>query len=258
MQLSTRRGFTLIELLIVVAVIAILAGLLFPAFAKARENAKRSVCQGNLKQLGMGLLQYAQDFDESLPVHSIPDISQAGGIVYFADPAHGGWRVNWLWAIQPYTKSWQLNTCPSANAPQSGVEGYSGSSYSYVYDPAYPSSLTTYVANGVVMGRKINVITDTAGIIWAHEWNGRINAAFIRPYREHNGTSFTGKYMDWHRAFLDSAHFDGANLLFCDGHVKWRRQDKVCAADFGLKAATVSGGNACGPNAFGAKADPNF
>lgn len=61
------RGFTLIEILVVVAVIALLAAILFPVFARARENARRAACQSNMKQLGLGLLQYTQDHDERLP-----------------------------------------------------------------------------------------------------------------------------------------------------------------------------------------------
>ena len=61
------QGFTLIELLVVIAIIAILAAILFPVFAKAREKARQSVCQSNLKQIGLGLLMYAQDYDETLP-----------------------------------------------------------------------------------------------------------------------------------------------------------------------------------------------
>ena len=59
-----KSGFTLIELLVVIAIIAILAAMLFPVFARARENARRSSCQSNLKQIGLGLLQYSQDYDE--------------------------------------------------------------------------------------------------------------------------------------------------------------------------------------------------
>ncbi|MDH7569634.1 MAG: prepilin-type N-terminal cleavage/methylation domain-containing protein, partial [Armatimonadota bacterium] len=61
------RGFTLIELLVVIAIIAILAAILFPVFARARENARRSNCASNLKQIGMGIRQYSQDYDERLP-----------------------------------------------------------------------------------------------------------------------------------------------------------------------------------------------
>ena len=63
-----RKGFTLIELLVVIAIIAILAAILFPVFAKAREKARQTGCTSNLKQLGLAMLQYAQDYDEKLPV----------------------------------------------------------------------------------------------------------------------------------------------------------------------------------------------
>ena len=60
-------GFTLIELLVVIAIIAILAAILFPVFARARENARKSTCQSNLKQIGMAVQMYAQDYDEIYP-----------------------------------------------------------------------------------------------------------------------------------------------------------------------------------------------
>jgi prepilin-type N-terminal cleavage/methylation domain-containing protein len=63
----TRRGFTLIELLVVIAIIAILAAILFPVFAKAREKARQASCLSNLKQIGVALMSYLQDYDERLP-----------------------------------------------------------------------------------------------------------------------------------------------------------------------------------------------
>jgi prepilin-type N-terminal cleavage/methylation domain-containing protein len=60
------RGFTLIELLVVIAIICLLAAILFPVFSRARENAKRATCQSNMKQIGLAMLQYTQDYDERI------------------------------------------------------------------------------------------------------------------------------------------------------------------------------------------------
>jgi prepilin-type N-terminal cleavage/methylation domain-containing protein len=84
---SVQAGFTLIELLVVIAIIAILAAILFPVFARARENARRASCQSNLKQLGLAVMQYAQDYDEYYPRHSW---GQAATL-----PGPYGWASRW-------------------------------------------------------------------------------------------------------------------------------------------------------------------
>jgi prepilin-type N-terminal cleavage/methylation domain-containing protein len=73
-----KKGFTLIELLVVIAITAILAAILFPVFAKAREKAKQSTCQSNLKQIGLAMIQYAQDYDDFLS----PSRDYDGGIFW--------------------------------------------------------------------------------------------------------------------------------------------------------------------------------
>jgi len=99
-QRRSRWGFTLIELLVVIAIIAILAAILFPVFARARENARRASCQSNLKQIGLGVLMYAQDYDEKYPFSDwwAP-----------ATPKPQGWANR----VQPYLKSIGVFGCPS-------------------------------------------------------------------------------------------------------------------------------------------------
>src|SRR5471030_203059 len=103
---SRKSGFTLIELLVVIAIIAILAAILFPVFARARENARRASCQSNLKQIGLGILQYTQDYDEKMPVCNNYVQRQSQG---------------WAGPILPYLKSVQVFHCPSdSTLPSAG------------------------------------------------------------------------------------------------------------------------------------------
>src|SRR3989440_9152207 len=84
---SRKDGFTLIELLVVIAIIAILEAILFPVFAQARESARQTNCLSNQKQLGTGLMMYAQDYDETLPAW--PFDGKKGGV--FNDPRFIVW-----------------------------------------------------------------------------------------------------------------------------------------------------------------------
>ncbi len=88
-------AFTLIELLVVIAIIAILAAILFPVFAQAREKARAITCLSNLKQLGLGMLMYSQDFDETIPPSHMND-------------AIGQYRMSWIGLINPYMKNVQM------------------------------------------------------------------------------------------------------------------------------------------------------
>src|SRR6186713_440515 len=102
---SSRKGFTLIELLVVIAIIAILAAILFPVFGRARENARRSSCMSNLKQVGLGWMQYSQDYDE----YAAPIRYGTASTQYF--PLRS--------LLDPYIKSAQIYICPSnSQSPQ--------------------------------------------------------------------------------------------------------------------------------------------
>ncbi len=99
-QREFRSAFTLIELLVVIAIIAILAAILFPVFGRARENARRTSCLSNAKQLGLGLMQYTQDSDEIMP-------NVTNGQSNNSD----GWK--WMDSIYPYVKEASAFKCPS-------------------------------------------------------------------------------------------------------------------------------------------------
>src|SRR5205823_175043 len=116
-----RDAFTLIELLVVIAIIAILAAILFPVFAQARESARTTSCLSNTKQLGLGILQYIQDYDEKFPLWiycdsvggANPSPNSGPGTV---DTPWGPWKNNhigWDKTVQPYVKNVQVFKCPS-------------------------------------------------------------------------------------------------------------------------------------------------
>jgi len=101
-----RNAFTLIELLVVIAIIAILAAILFPVFAAARESARKTSCLSNTKQLGLGMMQYLQDYDEKFPAW------QWGGTPP-NDRFHEDSGSYWCNAIYPYVKNTAVYRCPS-------------------------------------------------------------------------------------------------------------------------------------------------
>src|SRR5689334_10215936 len=105
-----RNGFTLIELLVVIAIIAILAAILFPVFAKAREAARKTSCESNLKQIGTSFRMYAQDFDEMLPNNPYDSTNSVNCVSETTRTTYRGTVCN---TLQPYIKNTNLFTCPS-------------------------------------------------------------------------------------------------------------------------------------------------
>jgi prepilin-type N-terminal cleavage/methylation domain-containing protein/prepilin-type processing-associated H-X9-DG protein len=191
-----RHGFTLIELLVVIAIIAILAAILFPVFARARENARRASCQSNLKQIALGIKQYSQDYDEKFPIETVTT----------SDP-----NIGWAGTIQPYVKSEQIFQCPSSTTPpptQATLLGSTGrlndpnfTDYYYNYNLGDQNeAVLQYSANTVMLGDGL------------------------------------GGAANWSRTSTDNGsqrHFEGGNFAFADGHVKWLKPAKVLSGASG-------------------------
>jgi prepilin-type N-terminal cleavage/methylation domain-containing protein/prepilin-type processing-associated H-X9-DG protein len=152
--MTRRTGFTLIELLVVIAIIAILAAILFPVFAQAREKARSASCLSNQKQIGLGIMMYVQDYDETYPM--------AYYYINGANSANG--YVQWTGLVNPYVKQLKGNTtiwvCPShalrgfaptnftdGNAPGGQIPQTPG-----VQD--LQASRMSYICNELLMPRK--------------------------------------------------------------------------------------------------------
>ena len=223
-------GFTLIELLVVIAIIAILAAILFPVFAQAREKARQTACLSNFKQIGAALMMYAQDYDETLPTHSIG--SGDWIVAFYNEPTSYAAtvpRISWMYAIQPYLKNTMVYQCPDA------IENTGAAAPTVL-------SRASYYGNGVVFGRAIAVIPNPASIIWSHEGIDITKNSVTRPSGCPSTAcpNLTG-YRAWLAASYDNIHINGGNLLYCDGHAKWAKQSSIPASAFGLDSKDASG-----------------
>ena len=218
-----RRGahrhsaFTLIELLVVIAIIAALAAILFPVFAKAREKARQAACMSNLKQIGLGILQYNQDFDETFPLSVVTPV---------ATPPPGA-LVGWADAIQPYIKNRQVFSCPGEPFPQTDIPynaGYTdywmnknaGDGQQTVPLCANPS-LTILLGDGGSTGSAI--LANSTARYRSNGCNGAGDGTAagmdrFQPVCPGSGLARNLGGGGWR-------HSEGANYGFADGHVKW-------------------------------------
>jgi prepilin-type N-terminal cleavage/methylation domain-containing protein/prepilin-type processing-associated H-X9-DG protein len=239
-----RKGFTLIELLVVIAIIAILAAILMPVFAQAREKARQASCQSNLKQIGLGTLMYAQDYDEEFPLGTYPgprnwevnpDVNPYdptrqcldnfglwrgfnpgdGGPVY-TGCAYGGEFYRTLMRVQifPYIKNVQIWFCPSDRFRTTSDFNLQRGLQSYQWYPMWVYNHSGLQGSGAFCATPPFLETD--------------NPSTKSAYPPAERTLFSERGMfGWDGADApdpnrrnNGNHPMGYNILYMDGHVK--------------------------------------
>jgi len=203
----THTGFTLIELLVVIAIIAILAAMLLPALKSARESARRASCVSNLRQLGLALIMYTQDWDEYLP----PGGDGTYGWDYFLNQTGN-------------LDNTDLLECPSDKVPRA-APSYLPRSYQANRGNAsnWPAATGVMALYG---SAKLSQIPEPTGTILLVEGSWSINRVFS------SSASVIGKPIydltgDSNVQRIFTLHSGGTNWLFCDGHVEWIKYPDV-------------------------------
>ena len=242
-------GFTLIELLVVIAIIAILAAILFPVFAKVREKARQTSCLSNEKQIGLSIIQYVQDYDETFPMASRP----GGG-------NHD--QQGWVNSVYPYVKSTSLFTCPD-DPNVAAPAGFHETSYAL-----NASMRPNYGAPGSKLAGQTSPAVTVLAVEATYGYSD-----FGAPASANDGSSFTDGYY-WAGAVqlmtgpMGSAtggdtlltttsgaqmysayqtaglHTGGSNFLLADGHAKWLKPSAVSPGDSPTTAGTYANGAA--------------
>jgi len=187
-----RRGFTLIELLVVIAIIAILAAILFPVFARAREKARQTSCLSNVKQINLGLLMYAQDFDETT--------------AHRCEATPAGNMGCYMTQVYPYVKNAQLFQCPSS-APRLSSTGNRRGGLPRTYG-------FNCRGQGTSGGKMLARFQRPAETITILDTNGGLAKSRGGDQRSNGNCG--------HNYWSINRHNDGVNVGFMDGHAKWQ------------------------------------
>ncbi|MFW6438179.1 MAG: DUF1559 domain-containing protein [Armatimonadota bacterium] len=204
-----RRGFTLIELLVVIAIIAILAAILFPVFARAREKARQTSCLSNMKQLGLGMMMYAQDYDERFGQESF----------YYRDMGVDPYARAWFGDyIQPYVNNRNVLECPSYSWTRTDYRAPDWGDLVCSY--AFPNIKHDINHDSVhsLSAAKMAVVESPADTIML------IESRSVQIFTGSSNDLPLADVIDGGRLDIPRrAHNDGFNIAFADGHAKWQR-----------------------------------
>jgi prepilin-type N-terminal cleavage/methylation domain-containing protein len=218
-----QRAFALIELLVVIAIIAILAAILFPVFAQAREKARGSVCVSNLKQIGLAVQMYLQDYDTTYPSQQRDGVNVN---LPGAPPVYTDTEQNFMDELYPYVKNTQIFICPS-DRPNPGTGAYAiyklkgGWANGYHFNGTFltnPPACKPGTCHGI--GEAAVANPANTQIIRETGYGYLFDRAWERPYSAGYPAASYGK--DDCNLFVQAAlHFNGYTLLMADGHARW-------------------------------------
>ncbi len=220
-----RKGFTLIELLVVIAIIAILAAILFPVFARAREKARQTSCLSNVKQLGLGIMMYVQDYDETFFTS------------LYAESRTTPPGPFWGSCVYPYTKNYQIFTCPTG-----GGRGAAG--LTLVYNNWTFPTRPHYGWNTRLGGKKLAEVSEPSETVTIADCTHQIFADHVGRIAWANsgdgvlydaGSGYNANGYPEYMIESNSRHNGGENMAFADGHAKWM----ASAAIWGLGNAKL-------------------
>ncbi|MBB6052734.1 DUF1559 domain-containing protein [Armatimonas rosea] len=261
---TTRRAFTLIELLVVIAIIAILAAILFPVFAQAREKARQTACLSNMKQIGLGLMMYLQDYDEVLPM------AQSYGPYNAALPSLTSPYVQKVQQYGTQTATNSIWACPSDATPRLNG-GNPKQSYAAIFWTAGPdrapwASWTAAGTGAYIAGKSLAAFSspaDTFLLAEAHQDEGILGTNYVgvkRPFilatdnqnNAFNAQNCTVTSNNRCTNLKNPAHSLSWNYVFADGHAKSMRPEATLGKGVGGNGLDATGSpcirtRPCGP-----------